>query len=547
MDVAEVTSSLGFLRSRVAARAARARVALPLICCGSLACGSPPAEQPAPLEGTDLVSGTSLARYGLLVIPPRGGVAEFRSVANPSTVRWTGRLDLGRVSAAYALGSSAVLRDGTQLRRYATSPTETVTPLPDAPRDARWIPSTTGGAFVAGDRILAVTATTAAEITAAGEVLWAAPAVGGRIVALVEAPDGPRLDVWAQGESLPAETRTVGVRHPVVLTGWGRQVVTASEDGDGVLAWSIPGLERGEPLAVGGRPEVLATSPSQHRVFAASSGRGRFVSIDRYEWRETESSRVEAPLSALRPGITGGRVVAFDGARAWSVRVGEAGLDPLPGEWRPDLPLALPGGGVLVSTGEGLGFLPPLAAAPEPVDGPADAWWLPFRWGPRLPVTSVAVAADEALQDEESALEAMSDSVAAPGGVGLLTMGTPPGGRPAPGEDAEPLPGDAPAPVPMPPPASAPADLPPGFYAVAISSRQLGSVERIRRLLNGAGYSTRLRGRLDEASDMWYRLLVGPYASRPEAERVARELRRERGIDAWIHEEFDEETERRRS
>ena len=41
---------------------------------------------------------------------------------------------------------------------------------------------------------------------------------------------------------------------------------------------------------------------------------------------------------------------------------------------------------------------------------------------------------------------------------------------------------------------------------------------------------------VDEAGDMWYRLLVGPYISRSSADTVSSELRRERGIDAWIQE-----------
>ena len=521
---------------------ARVLAALPIALGVSVACGSPPADQPEPLAGSDLVSGSSLVRYGLLVIPRSDGVAEFRSVTNPSAVRWTGRVELGRVTAAYSLGSSVVLRDGSQLRLYTTSPTETVSPLPDAPRAARWIPSAAGGAFVAGDRMLVLTETTAAQLTAAGEVLWAAPAAGDRAVALVEAEDGPELVVWESGETRPSESRVVGTRGPAVLTGWGRQVVTASENGRGLTAWALPGLEAGDGLGIGGAPSVLATSPSQHRVFAASGDRSRFVSIDRYEWREVGSSRFETPIEALRPGITGGRLLAFDGARAWSVGVGEADLEALPGEWRADLPLALPGGGVLVSREGGLAFLAPTTGVLEPVDGPVDAWWLPFRWGPRLPVASVAVAEDT-IQDEDEALEALADSVPpTPDRIGLLTLETPPGPRMARDQQAAAPPpdrADAPA-VPALP------ELAGGFYAVVISSRELTSLGQMRRLLDDSGYSTHVLRRLDEANDMWYRLLVGPYSSRPDAEAVARELRRERGIDAWIHEELDDQTERRR-
>lgn len=509
------------------------------------ACGSPPEDQPAPLEGPALVSGSSLDRYGLLVIPRDGGVAQFRSIESPSTVRWTGRLSLGSVTAAHSLGSAVVLRRGRRLRLYTTSPVEAEAPLPDVPADARWIASPAGGAFVSGERILAITPTRVAEVAADGAVHWAAPAAGDRVVALVEAADGPQLAVWEAGASRPVTTRTVGTSGPVALAGWGRTIVTASGDGRGLTEWSIPELEPAEGAEIDGAPSALAISPSQHRVFAASAGRPRFTVIDRYDWRELGSSRLEAPLETLRPGITGDRLVAWDGSNAWSARAGETGLDAVPGEWRADLPLALPGGAVLVSAEGGLGLVRPDGEVTA-VEGPAEAWWLPFRWGRRLPVASAAVVPEDTLEDAEEALDALADSVP-PGRIGLLTVGrvgTMSNGSPETSDD--PAAGDAEfeefAPLPQPPDDSAAAprsELPGGFYAVALSSRRLAALGQTLRLLERSDYSTHVLRRVDEAGDIWYRLLVGPYATRPDAEEAALELRRERGIDAWIHEEGD--------
>ncbi|WP_420448684.1 SPOR domain-containing protein [Candidatus Palauibacter sp.] len=540
-----MTSSIGCSSFRFAVRAANMPAALLLllgVASASGACGSPPDDQPDPLQGPTLVSGSALARYGLLVIPRRGGVAQFRSIENPSTVRWTGRLSLGDVTAAHSLGSAVVLQRGRRLRLYATSPVEAETPLPDAPADARWIASPAGGAFVSGNRILAITPTRTAEVTADGAVHWAAPAAGDRVVALVEGAEGPELAVWEAGEARPATTRGVATRGPVTLAGWGRTIVTASENGRGLTEWSIPDLEPAEGAEIDGVPRALALSPSQHRVFAASADRPRFVVIDRYDWHELGSSRLETPLEALRPGMTGDRLVAFDGSNVWSARAGETGLDAVPGEWRPDLPIALPGGAVLVSTGSGLGLLRKNGQI-APVEGPADAWWLPFRWGRRLPVASAAVVPEDTLEDAEEALEALADS-SPPGRIGLLTVGRPDRGgsrrpnaeSPAPGDDESgesaprPETADEPAAAPMP-------ELPGGFYAVVLSSRQLAALGQMRQLLDRSGYSTHVLRRLDEADDTWFRLLVGPYPTRPDAEGVTRELRRERGIDAWIHEE----------
>ena len=200
-----------------------------------------------------------------------------------------------------------------------------------------------------------------------------------------------------------------------------------------------------------------------------------------------------------------------------------------------------------MSTASGLGLLRP-GGEVDAVEGSADAWWLPFRWGRRLPVASAAIVPEDTLEDAEEALDALADSVP-PGRIGLLTVGR--AGRtsnrspetsddPAPGdadfqefEEFAPRPqraDDAAAPLP---------ELPGGFYAVALSSRQLAALGQMRQLLDRSGYSTHVLRRMDEANDIWYRLLVGPYATRPDAEDAALELRRERGIDAWVHEEGD--------
>ena len=217
--------------------------------------------------------------------------------------------------------------------------------------------------------------------------------------------------------------------------------------------------------------------------------------------------------------MTGDRLVAWDGSNAWSARAGEAGLDAVPGQWRADLPLALPGGAVLVSAESGLGLVRPDGGVAA-VEGPADAWWLPFRWGRRLPVASAAVVPEDTLGDAEEALDALADSVPPGPRIGLLTVG-----RVGTLSDGGPEPVD---------------ELPGGFYVVAHSSRQAAELGPMRELLDGSGYSTHLLRRVDEAGDLWHRLLVGPYETRLAAEGAAVELQRERGIDAWVHEEGDQ-------
>ena len=538
VDVADVMRSVRLPSSRFADL--KAGVFATLLVALS-ACDRAPTDQPEPLEGADLVTGSSLARHGLLVISSTGGVAEFRSVEDPSVVRWTGRLTLPATTAAHSLGSAAVIRHeaGASLYRPSASP-ETLTPLPDVPGHARWIGSAEGGAFVASGWALAVTPSGSMAIRAEGEILWAAPAAGGRVVALVEAAGGPQLAVWDAGAESPTVSRAIGTRGPIVLTGWGSQVVTTAEDGRSLVTWSVPELESSEVFELEAPPVLLATSPSHHRLFAASSSRPWLLAIDRYDWEQVGSTSVDVPPTALRTSLTGDRVVGFDGSASWAVEAGETHKLSLPGEWRADLPIALPTGAILVSTADGVRRVSSDGADLGMVDGPADGWWLPFRWGPRLPVTAEVVAPEDTI--DEAQRPPTSDRR-----IGLLTMGTVAGRAvAAPRPRSEGGAGERAAVAEESVSAATPSSgLMGGFYAVATSSRQLTNLGRLRQSLEGSGYSTHVLRRVDEANDTWYRLLVGPYSSRPAAEAVARELRRERGIDAWIHEVAQDQADER--
>jgi len=518
-EVAEVMRSIrrpssGFVRLRAGGLAA--------LLAGFVACSEAPSDQPEPLEGAELVVGTSLARHGLLVVPRSGGVAEFRSAIDPSAVRWTGRIELPEASAAHTLGAAVVIRHEGGASRYTPSP-EALEPLPDVPAHARWIGSSTGGAFVASGWAMTVTTGGFRVVKAEGEILWAAPAAAGRAVGLVDGGGAPELVVWEAGSDSPTNARSVGTRGPVVLTSWGSAVVGTSEDGTRVVSWSLPDLEPTDALDVGGAPTLLATSPSQHRVFAATD-RARLVAIDRYDWQTVGTTRSDAPLQALRTAVSGEQIVVFDGSAAWAVKAGETDRARIPGEWRADLPVPLPGGDVLAAGATGLRRYAKDGSDLGPVEGPLDAWWISLRWGARAPVTAVPLA------PEDTADQAPPPSSGRR--IGLLTMGTrssrsvgatrrrtsiiSDGGSAAATGTATQLAG--------------------GFYAVAHSSRRLESLAQLRQSLDGSGYSTHVLPRVDEANDTWYRLLVGPYRSRPAADAVARELRRERGIDAWIHE-----------
>jgi HlyD family secretion protein len=78
--------------------------------------------------------------------------------------------------------------------------------------------------------------------------------------------------------------------------------------------------------------------------------------------------------------------------------------------------------------------------------------------------------------------------------------------------------------------------VPPGLYAIAASSQQVGSVRNLSEALEDDGYPTLVVPRRDEANELWYRVMVGPYTTRAEVEDILLRLRRERGIQGWVRE-----------
>ena len=503
------------------------------------ACGGSPPSDPDPLDGADLVAGTSIPRHGLLVVPRSGGPAELRAIDNPSRIRWAGTADLPPSVEAHALDRSIVLRSADGSVSVFQPSGELIREVGTVPDGARWVQSDRGGAFVWGTRALVVTDEESRSLDAGMTVTWAAPAAGDRSVLLTVSEDGPRLELWEGDASEPTSVRAVDSRGPALLTAWGTEVVLGEGDGGRrLVAHTLPDLEPTEETTLGRSPVFLASSPSQHRLFVASAGESRIEAIDRYAWEPVERTATGAPVTEVRPGVTGDVLLAFDGAQIWAVRAGSSDRVEIGSDWRADLPLGLPGGVVLGAITGTVRLFDLVSGDVQDVEGPADAWWLPVRWTPRRVEPAVSAPdleeTAESLPDESEARERGLN-------IGLLTAGRVAGRRVATLPSAPsglPSATDAPAStgaVPGPDPFSS---IPGGFYAVASSSRQLESLGRLRRSLEDSGYPTEVLSRRDEANDLWYRLMVGPYASRDDAEDAARSLQRERGISAWIHESF---------
>lgn len=494
-------------------------------------CGDSPPEGTEPLQGPDLVAGTSLLRHGLLTIPRAGGVAAVRSIEDPLHVRWRGGVELPASVEAHAVDRSAVLRaeDG-EISLY-TPATETVRSLGSVPATARWVAAGDGGAFVARERALVVRPGAAREVTTDGSFVWVGPASSGRVVALVETGSGHRLDVWEEAET-PATSATVESPGPVALTGAGRELLLPEGEDGRLVERSLPELTATERFSLGRPPTLLATSASEHRLFAATAGDDRLVTVDRYGWARLERSRTEGSVRGMRGSVTGDLLLYADQAGVWAVDPEEGSPVTIESDWRADLPLALPGGRVLGIQDGHVRLFGPEGEPGDVVPDGADAWWLPIRWRPRA-IEVLTLATDTTSDTGGEGEREVGERPAEFQTVGLTTIGQVSGRAVAaepPSDRAERFLEEETA------EARASARVPNGFYAVATSSRQLPSLRDLQRSLEGSGYPTQVLPRVDEANETWYRLLVGPYDTRERAEAAASELRRDRGISAWIQE-----------
>jgi hypothetical protein len=252
--------------------------------------------------------------------------------------------------------------------------------------------------------------------------------------------------------------------------------------------------------------EQLAATPSGDRVFVVTKGSTAIEVVDRY--REAVSGKIdlgrhvaELRMDALgryllaRPDGTDSTVVIALGTN----RV----VGTLATDWRADLPFVAPDGGIAVAQGPDVFVVDGETLRPVArVRGGAADFWYPFRWTGFRPR---AAALDRPVE-----FATASDSV---GAVGDST---------APGADS------------TAPPPPAPDTTPRRATGWTVSFAALLVPDKARDLaaqIKVGGETARVATAQRDGSTI-YRVVLGPYATREEAERVGRESRN----SFWVYE-----------
>ncbi len=494
----------------------------------------------------ELVAGTSLERYGLLTVPREGGPASLRAVESPERVLWTGSTELPAAVEARPLGASVVLKTAEGAIHRYDPVRDRLEEFGSVSSDAVWTGYGDRGLWV--DRregvVVAVGEEGAWRYDLSRPLRWAAPVEDAGVVALVGAEEGPTLWLLRAGQPEPEAVGRADVRLPALVTAWGRRLVFTGADGRTLVTIGLPQLAEVDRLELEGEAGALAASPSSHQLYAGTASAPRVVGVNRFTGRTWSLARLERPARALRPTLFGDGLLAHDGAETWWLSLEGGAPTALPTEWREDLPLGLPGGRVLALRDGVVRLLGSDGAEIGPaLEDETDAWWVPVRWRPLRPAVvatpageregeAEAPTAGEDARESEAVVAGADQDGRTPGGEAGDATADVETERPEPAapEVARP---DAPPPDEAP---AAPREMDAGFYAIVASSQRLPGVADLASSLGEAGFPARLQRHRDEAGEIWYRCLVGPYASREGAEEAAATLRRERGLQGWITE-----------
>src|SRR5438046_1479941 len=197
------------------------------------------------------------------------------------------------------------------------------------------------------------------------------------------AADPPKLITAAAGQ--PPTSRPLPAGSDVAATRWGDLVAVATDSG--VLLMDPLGRREATFIALSDHPRALVFSPSGHRIYVARRTEPGLAAIDRYDLEEIDGVALPLPAATIRLDPLGRWLLAKPAAGD-SVFVVDLPVKRLVGTlasaWRTDLPAVAPDGALLVRQGDDVVAYRPdsLAATGRVKGGGADLWML-TEWRPR--------------------------------------------------------------------------------------------------------------------------------------------------------------------
>lgn len=302
------------------------------------------------------------------------------------------------------------------------------------------------------------------------EALWGT--AGGRVaVVLRNAADRRVVTIsggkLGEGRSLPDG--------PLATSPWGDVAAVATDSG--VLVADVLRGTDDRWVRLRAPVTAVAFSASGHRLFAATDAPAVAV-IDRFELAVLARIPLDAPVSDLRADPWGRFLLGRTAEGLVVVEPAAERARPLAGDWADDLPAAAPDGTLLVRRGpDVVAVRPSDLTATGLVPGAGGDRWLVARWDPRRPILQLAAGGETA-----------APAAAATGPTGGSRI----------------------------------------IYVQVSSTSNAQWADGLARDLQLAGVQATVLP--PTRADEMYRVVVGPYATREEAESIGRKL----GMPYWI-------------
>jgi len=303
------------------------------------------------------------------------------------------------------------------------------------------------------------------------------------------AVDPPKLITAAADQ--PPTSRTIPAGGDVAATRWGDLIAVASDSG--VLLMDALGRREPAFVRLEDHPRALVFSPSGHRIYVARRTEPGLAVIDRYDRTEIDGVALPTPAATIRLDPLGRWLLARPtvGDSAWVVDLPVKRLvGSVATGWRVDLPGIAPDGSLVVRQGDDVAAYRPdsLIVTGRVKGGGADQWIL-TGWRPR--------------GSYRSAFADASTPSGQPGAGGGAAGGAAPGDSVAGSEGLL-------------------------YVQVSTSQNEAWSTEMAQQLTR-AGLAARVLQ--PHGPDDGYRVVLGPYPTRAQAEAIGRKL----GRPYWIY------------
>ncbi|MDQ6718889.1 MAG: SPOR domain-containing protein [Gemmatimonadota bacterium] len=329
----------------------------------------------------------------------------------------------------------------------------------------------------------------------------------GSVIVAYTSRERTLLSLLHPPDTTVADTASLPLIGRAVRTQIGDRVYFTSDSG--LVGVKSKDLSLLEPIAFKSRIRALAPTPSGDRLYVATVSEAEIAVIDRYSGKIVSHLSVPRPPDDLRMDPLGRYLLARDPAAdsAWVIAIGsDRVIGSVATRWTTDLPAVAPDGALALLGASDVYFADgeTLKKIRTVQDGAKDFWYF-FAWDgfrPRAPGVDEPVSFSDAMASASSTASSSTAPAVPPDSAARRADSTPP---------------------------AAPASK--GFIVSFAAILNEAKAKQTATEITVNGTSARVQPVTHGATTV-YRVVLGPFATREEAERMGRASARQ----YWIYE-----------